>query len=715
MTGLTGTLAVTGVLGFLPTPAFAEAPQHFRVDVVNSAESNIKVRFFYSGVEKMGGAAMFETSGKEIPTGHETDIAAGSVSRPFKLQTPPDFHDSGYWVEVSRGDDPQDRTVAKFYRHAPKDESKSGKPANPIELTDQKGTSLRISAEASGADQNFPDFNAGRMRIFVTEPAAHVDGATIDGHPGRWDRDFDFGTGNGGWQDRLDNADGSAAITDPTTKRSTLSGLLPNTDYRLVCYDPRYKDVRFNGRKPRPEEVGANPVGFWRTSDDKGQIVALRSNGQGPDQGVCDVGVASPKEEDLVKARQITPRPQSGTSGDTTPIYKLSVQPRTRLYDALDGSTPGVDQAVPDAVRMPPYLVEGHDASGKWTKVGTVLPASAPVIDMEGRKVTYGGATFYFQNKSGQNITHLRVSGGYTGLGWASQVIDLGNVPAPTVTTNDVDDVHVRVTSNPVNGKNGTVSLEANGAVQEQLDITAYAKDNHLIDPSEPKLGEVYDSIYYLDEYDRLITGMYDPHGSWSVTPERGSTMNSGVLMPRNTAQARTADSPMQAYLSTNDRSAGEVEIRPRLGFDVTESSDPDHLTVRPTTKEYAFANTLKAGLKIERSGATFDAADPATHGAGQVAPVYRLKATFTSASDRPFSVALTRYRAITAATELPRNDMQQCAPTAITINVDTDKLVADDDSIKDIGCASKNQQRLSLNVVSRHGAKIEDNILTGF
>ncbi|MBX9399550.1 RICIN domain-containing protein [Streptomyces sp. TRM72054] len=915
--GLAGALALSGVLGVLAAPAFAEPPQWFRVDVVNSAESDINVRFFYDGHENMGGAAMFEQDHKTpLTTGHETEIDAGNVSRPFTVQTPPDFHDSGYWVEVSRKDDPQDRTVAKFYRWAPKDGN--GK-ASPIELTDQKGTSLRISAQAAGEDQkNFPDYK-GRMRIFVTEPAAHTDSAVIKGRPGsatsmlgagsaeaedgnvtykfrsvpssskvidipqnsnewgkqliiyedhdadnqkwrmqpagprdqyRWkaddgvehalngykiisvgngqcisalganptkgtavvqygcdpnasigrvdepnqvwysvkysgreylvngasfqgpnglktlevnqdkqlvvkttaphagggqigsprpalvveasgrsndsqltveegftyaqpqgwaviDRTVDFSKENGGWRD-LRLSDGS--VTDGTTETSTLNGLQPNTDYWFKCYDPRYKDVRFNGRKPKPEVLGADGAGFWRTSDSKGQIVALRSKGSGPQDGVCDIHAASAKQD--VVARQITRGGVDDSKGKAA-VYKVSIPPRDRIYDAVDPANPGVDQAVPDAVRIPPYLVEGRDVSGKWTKVGTVLPASAPRVDTTGHKITYGGATFYFQNESGQHITELRVSGGYTGLGWDSQVIRLADLHEPTLTTKDTDDWSVRVTSNTVDTENDTVRLEANGTAQEMVNITARAaSDQHVIDPSEPGLGAVYDNIYYTDEYNRLITGMYESGGSWAITPERGATVNSGAGV------ASTAgDDPSHAYLSTNDQSAGETYVTPNLDLGLDKPRRKSPLTIVPTNPRYIFDGNLKTDLRIKNAalGTRVTPADPATtRGSETLAPVYRLKAAGATASDRPFSVALTRYRAITAATQLPRSDMQQCFPTAVKINVDTDKLEVDPDQDTHEKERCKAQERLSLNVVAGHGAQVADNVLTG-
>lgn len=837
--GLTGALAVSGVLGFLPTPAFAEAPHLFRVDVVNSAESNIKVRFFYSGTEGQGGAAMFDKDHKEeFPNGHTTSVEAGHISKPFTLQTPPDFHDSGYWVEAYRDDDGQDRTVAKFYRHAPKDDKKN---ANPITLNDQKGTSLRISAE--GGD--FPG-RTGRMRIFITEPAAHTDSAensvvslkhlvagnesepplvadakdwskepgspvvgwepnggnnqkwAIGPHEDDWfslanlhsgmcldvkgmhtevgtplqqwecnggsnqlfkivngqliekhsqrpvileeesqgarlvigdrqdndrweisdaavDFSVDFGKENGGWQSLAkatgDEKDPGQRNDDQSTEMSTLNGLLPDTDYWFRCYDSGFKDVRVNGRKPPSEALGTDGSGFWRTSDSKGRIIALRSTGSGPHDGVCDIRVASAKGDAV--ARQITQGnvegDPDGHGDDMAAVYKVSIPSRDRVYDAVDSANPGVDRAVPDAIRIPPYLVEGRDASGKWVKVGTVLPASAPMVDAAAGKVTYGGATFYFQNKRDQHITDLRISGGYTGLGSDSQVIHLKDLAKPTLSSKDISDFHVAVTSNPINNQNGIVTLDANGAVQEKLTVTATAKgDHHQIDPSEANLGSVYDDIYYTDEYGRLVTGMYDPDGSWAVTPEAGATENQALGV------AGTAgDDPTHAYLSTTDRSGGQTNITPTFmgGDGVTHGP----LQIRPVTRPYVFSGaSLDAGLNIKTLGETtvFPANPAETRGSETLAPVYRLKASGTGASDRPFSVALTRYRAITAARDLPRSDMQQCAPDAVTVEVKTDKLkVAKEDSSKNAKCA---ETELTLNVISKTGAQLSGNVPSG-
>jgi hypothetical protein len=672
--GLTGAVMMTGTITGIATPAFAGnelLPHKFEVGVVNSSQSKINVRFIYSGEADLGRVKSedYTYNGKtvgKLPSDPVSPAAIepGGRSSSYAFEVPGNEHDAGYLLEVSRADDPQDRTVAKFYRWKPARpiEPCSEQPfPEPFELTDQKGTSLKVSLDTSitarpdirpvggcpSYSKRYPEYDdsgfMGHMRIVVTEAHGHMKEAnetsrvTEKPYPAPWEMDTTIG--QGGW-----------TALDDKIQRWQLKGLTPNADYWFRCYDPTVAELSFNGYKPKASEVGGGetsgvPAGFWATSDENGTVSVLRTESKGPASGLCDVHVAVKDRQDAqqgtLAARRIT-----GTSTEDgvnkRPIYKFTIPERHRIFD----------EAVPAMVRIPPYLVEGKNSQGEWVKVGTVLPASATKVDDAKREVIYGGATFYFQNKTEGAISKLRVSGGFGGN---SNEIDLEKLPLPKATLKGTSiDLFINKNRSAV-----PVSLEANGEVQQKLDIQI-DRDGRSVDATDP----MYDNVYYRDD-DGLVTGMYNKGGGAMVSDEQGATPN-----PAQGSVSGMANS-QAVYLSANHKHGGEGTVYPLINLDEKAASQNrfDYNSVKPSSVLRATNTTLDSGLMAYReappNGAFLPVAVPDSRrkqGGLRVPAVYRLNAAGENAVDRPFTVVVNRYMAITATPtrDFPLKNLQK-------------------------------------------------------
>jgi len=612
----------------------------YQVDVVNYAGTDVKVRFFYGSGEHQGDVTSDDYgpafgNAKKLPTGEAVTLGSGSLSPVFGYQTAKGSYDNGYWVEVTRGDDPNDRTVAKLYRWNPGEK--------PPGVTEQSGSGLKVQTMYEPKQNGFAD---DKTRIMITDARGQTDATWGDAswpYPGPWALDTRIGSDNGGWKN-----------LDASSKQWQLTSLQPNADYWFRCYDENLSRLAFNGYFPKAAELGGGTAngkgqGFFVTSDENGRVSVLAPNGAPAQQSTCDVHAVT----NTIEAKRIT-----GTSTEfgvnERPIYKVDVQGATRVYE---GRTP-------DKVRIPPYIVEGRDASGKWQKVGTVLPSGAPTAGDS--TATHGGADFYFQNKPGQSFTHLRVAGGY---GFTSNEIALAGLAAPGVSMNDIADLEVRAQSST-----GRVTLEANGSAQEELDLRLFGQNGSIISESDPKAA-AYDSVYFRDENGSLITGMYDVDGDNAVSKYRGSSINSSAGPAAAAAHegtdavdatdAANAVEKRRSYLSTTNSTAGLTWVTPNLDLD--DHMEAADLTLRVVAPRQQMNGTLTTSMPISNSGGTVvSAAAPNAH----ALPQYRVDAVGGGAAQDPWSVGAVRYQALTPASGLPRGNIQSSQVAGLPMQV---------------------------------------------
>ncbi|WP_206429975.1 hypothetical protein [Streptomyces sp. ADI96-02] len=651
-----------GTFAALPSPASASevgatAQPTYEVDVVNHSGTDVKVRFFYGPGEHQGDV---NTDGlpdaQKLPTSAGVPLDSGAKSANYAYKVGSGTYDNGYWVEVTRGDDPNDRTVAKMYRWNPGEQ--------PASVKEQAGTGFKIESHYEQKQSGYSD---KKTRIVISEARANTEtafGGADFPYPLRWELDTRVGTTGSPWKDL---GDGS--------QQWKLENLQANADYWFRCYDTTSTSLAFNGYFPKAEELGGGLAsdgrgkGFWATSDKTGAISVLRPSGAASQGGVCDVHSAPNK----VTAKRIT-----GTSTDRAvnerPIYKVDIEAKTRAF-AEDH---------PSQLRVPPYVVEGKDSSGQWRKVGTVLPSST--TSASGKRVSHGGSDFLFQNKAGESITQLRVTGGY---GTSSNEIPLSSLPAPTVTMNDISAMEVKAQSAA-----GRITLEANGAVQEELSMKLFDQNGTLI-PQSGGLSDAYDSIYFRDENGKLITGMHGRDGASAVSRHRGATINTGAGTGAMGAQSVEKN---RAYLSTTDSAAGLTWLTPTLDLD--DHMDTVNVDTRYTAPTHRLTGTISSGVPIAQNTSQITAATAST----SAAPTYRVKAAGTGAVDNPASVAVFRYNALVPADELPRENIQKdkVASLPMAVQAGTLKLATASDLT-----SIENLKGMTVHAVTKHGTAV--------
>ncbi|MFF6984681.1 hypothetical protein ACFZAV_45260 [Streptomyces sp. NPDC008343] len=589
---------------------------------------------------------------KQLPTNNSVTLDSGAKSPNYAYEVPGGEYDNGYWMEVTREDDPNDRTVAKFYRWNP------GEP--PPSVTQQDGTGFKIE---STQETKRGKFSGNKTRIIITDPHGNTDtpyGGSDFPHPVKWEMDANVGSSGSSWQ-----------TLDGGGQQWKLGNLRPNADYWFRCYDKQMSQLSFNGYTPKPEEINGDVVNgktkaFWVTSDDNGTISVLRPSSASSQGGPCDIH-AAPNE---ITAKRITGASKKFGVNER-PIYRVDIKEKKRIFDS----------AAPGSFRIPPYTVEGKDASGNWRKVGTVLPSSTTAAN--GSEVTYGGTDFLFQNKPGETITHLRVAGGY---GVPSNEIPLAELPEPTVTMNDIADMAVKPTSS-----SGRVSLEANGSAQEELKMRLFDQNGSEI-PATGPLADVYDSVYFRDENGKLITGMYERDGASAVTHQRGATINTGGVA------AAGAPDKKSAFLSTTDAAAGLSWITPNLDLD--DHSDTAQISTAYVAPKHAMEGSISSGVPIFQGAKQISAA-PASPSA---APMYRVEASGADAVDNPSSVAVFRYQAMVPSEELPRKNIQADNVAALPMaeQAGTLKLQSTADLTK-----IENLMSMTLSAVTKHGTAV--------
>lgn len=603
--GLIGVLGVGGVLGGGVVPAFAEesSEQIYEVGVVNYAGSDVKVRFFYSGasgqvwsVDKTG-AEFF--GAKKLPTMEAVRVGSGAASPAYAYQVPNEAYDVGYWLEVTRGDDVADRSVAKTYRWSPGEK--------PPVIVDSSGSSLKIEARY---EPRRGGFTKEKTVFVVSDNRAHVDTPSVGAsspYPGVWDRDVRVGIDDGGW-----------ARLDDSLTQWQMRGLSPSADYWMRCYDQGFSQVAFNGYFPQQSDLGGGIVdgqgaGFWVTSNDQGVVSVLRPSGASVNDGTCDVH----RTENSVTAKRITGAATKNGVNER-PIYRVDIAAQTRVFDS----------ALPDQFRIPSFLIEGVDASGQWRTIGTVLPSTSVQKPDGKNEARLGGTDFLFQNKVGENIQRLRVSGGFS---TASNEIVLNDLNAPTITAKQI---------NNGNGNNrefvGPATVEANGVMQREILPTLTDSTGAVITDQSP-LAEAYDLIYFRDENGRLITNMYS---------ETGST----VISRYKTSSLTDTPSTRNIFLSTTDRNAGLTSVFGNIELDehIAGGPLPAEAKVSFYAKQYAVSGSVASGVSVNDGFArTPTSTQP-------FAPVYRTNTT----TPNPATVAVLNYRTLVSADELPRDSI---------------------------------------------------------
>jgi hypothetical protein len=404
------------------------------------------------------------------------------------------------------------------------------------------------------------------------------------------------------------------------------TGLAATTDYWLRCYEAAATSMAFNGYHPSLSELGGNAwTGFWVSSTSQGEIVVTKPASAVPNAApVCDVHA----ERTQISGQRIT---GSAAGVVDRPIYKIMIEPDTRVFEG----------GMPAQYRVPPYTIEGYDeAAGGWHELGIALPVPSASID--GERSSYGGATIYFQNKPGQNVTAIRARGGFT---TTSVPVELGGLPAPTLTATQIPTVRTHVRS--VGLETGPFALEANATATETIDFSIFDRQNTRITDTHP-LAQAYDYVYFTDINGRLITGLYDPAGSTAITTGPEGT---------NPATPNTARS-----IITNDTDAGtDYHLNPRISLDQTIS--PPALKGVAVRGRYLLGGTATTGITLSKLQNDLQIPAEIARISDTNAAVYRIDAVGVDAAKQPWTIVVTQYRALVGSANLPLATIQNQLP----------------------------------------------------
>lgn len=391
--------------------------------------------------------------------------------------------------------------------------------------------------------------------------------------------------------------------------RQAIDSLEPNTDYKMEpCYsingtETRPQKLAVNGREYTWDEMSSGN-GHWVTTNSHGQV--LFDSPSSFRAIMCSFRPAMP----AVKVTRLTNEAAEEKQGER-PVYRVDMAEQTRTFDG----------ELRNDIPVAPYSVEGIDKSNNKRHLGKVMPISAPKIDRTAKRVTFGAATFYYQDEPGDpEVTKLRISGPYR----AAKEINLADAIQPPDEMLLSTDLNVT----PATGQ----SVTANGLSQEPLKLKILqGTDKKAVSP-DSELGKLYNYIYFVDNQEKLITNFFKEGGYPTVTPVRGAYVNT---LPA----AQAANDPL-VYFSTTAGNPVTTKARLDIGPFPVEQKDFSQVsrkgsTTGATDKSAATTGVAPANgqpVTDPESGALYYKENGATAQAG----------------------ILTRYEAVTSFKDLP-------------------------------------------------------------
>ncbi|MFF6984439.1 hypothetical protein ACFZAV_43825 [Streptomyces sp. NPDC008343] len=428
--------------------------------------------------------------------------------------------------------------------------------------------------------------------------------------------------------------------------KTPYQGLEPNVDYLLKCDSclvGEPPELAFNGKSYPTAQIQSGKE-IWVTTNKWGELVvtgakqfAFKTEAYG--SGELTLRAASLKA-DVKRLSRLD-------SDEKNPVYRIDIPERKRQFTS----------AVPDGVSVDAYDVWGVAAGGSWERIGNVMPTSKPKV--EGKTLTFGAASFYFQNKpNSPKYTTLWITGSYA----TNADIKLDTAPGPEdVFSRDDAAVVASVAVKPATGLEGA-SLTNNGLAQEPLKLSMKDYSGTVINPDDdPGLAKAYDYVYFRDPKNgELITGMVDDardqdryeEGYTAVTPVRGGYVNELGL------QAQADEDYNRVYMSTTKGS--DIGLRPVLSIGGTRVGDPTALT--PVKQRLTAATDPQAGARAVRLARTDNAELSVPAADVSSGAMYYAR----DDQGRPArAVVLTRYW--TTSLDLPTNNPGQTGAYTVT------------------------------------------------
>ena len=315
-------------------------------------------------------------------------------------------------------------------------------------------------------------------------------------------------------------------------------------------------------------------------------------------------------------------------------VYRIDVGP-------MSWSVPGV-AANQQQAALPPLQVQASVDGTTWTNVGQFMPVNT--LNQKGTTVTSGtpatgSGSFYWENATGQpKYAQLRVVAGST----PSAAIQLGSLQPPAVPAAPVTSIAVTPAKSAVT----TATPAANGVDQAPL-LVAIGAGTTL-----PATDPAYDTVYYRDESNNLVTNLYQP-GDYDdflgVQPTAGAYPNTGSV-----SRTRRAVRGGTAYDYVSAAGAVQHKINGYVGT-ATSTTRSGAVTVQGTALDIGpDPNNAKASLGFSLEGC----ADYSTGDACQLAPVTPgNRAALYQAGDAtqgPLIGAQLQVQATNALTDLP-------------------------------------------------------------
>ena len=233
------------------------------------------------------------------------------------------------------------------------------------------------------------------------------------------------------------------------------------------------------------------------------------------------------------------------------PIYRVDVPGVTKTWSG----------GVPGRVDVEPVVVTAEPGG---QVLGSLMPVSVPSVDQGAGTVTFGAASFYFQQfSSGVPAESLAFQGGWS-FPDSVAVVPLDSVTPRVVPagTNLSTLMLSKSTQNtPVVPMNGL------GAQQGRLSVQ---NNDAVIAADDESLGWLYDRVFFLDADGALITGLDtgDPGGYAAV-----STVPALQTVSSEDVSAAGAGAGAEVWVSSTQSTASDWQAAPTLSVQIADGS----------------------------------------------------------------------------------------------------------------------------------------------
>ena len=239
------------------------------------------------------------------------------------------------------------------------------------------------------------------------------------------------------------------------------------------------------------------------------------------------------------------------------PVYRIDVPAVTQTWTG----------EVPGRLEVEPATVYSASLSGT-TAVGTLIPTSAPVFDEVAGTVTFGPASFYYQ-QAGRDETGLEISGGWVTSSSASPVqVSYSSDAAPPIAPADtiLSGLALQATTQD------TPAVPDNGLGSQHVQLTL--QNNSIPITQNDPLAWLYDLIFFVDGEGKIVTGLGPVSGDdgfSSITPIEAGQVVSTELEP---AVSLTADdSSADLWLASSIDPTANLQIGPVLSVQIANQS----------------------------------------------------------------------------------------------------------------------------------------------